>query len=49
MGALVVWYSGNAKSDEIKSTPTLVINGEKYSNQSYEKLTEILDENLDKS
>ena len=47
--ALVEWYSENAKSDEIKSTPTLVINGEKYSNQSYEKLTEILDEILDKS
>ena len=46
---LVEWYSENAKSDEIKSTPTLVINGEKYSNQSYEKLTEILDEILDKS
>jgi protein-disulfide isomerase len=47
--ALVEWYSENAKSDEIKSTPTLVINGEKYSNQTYEKLTKILDEILDKS
>ena len=47
--ALVEWYGENAKRDEIKSTPTLVINGEKYSNQSYEKLTEILDEILGKS
>ena len=47
--ALVEWYSKNAKRDEIKSTPTLVINGEKYSNQSYENLTEILDEILGKS
>jgi protein-disulfide isomerase len=47
--ALVEWYSENAKRDEIKSTPTLVINGEKHSNQSYEKLTEILDEILEKS
>jgi len=47
--ALVEWYSENAKRDEIKSTPTLVINGEKYSNQSYENLTEILDEILGKS
>ena len=47
--ALVEWYSENAKRDEIKSTPTLVINGEKHSNQSYEKLTKILDEILEKS
>ena len=47
--ALVEWYSENAKRDEIKSTPTLVINGEKHSNQTYEKLTEILDEILEKS
>ena len=47
--ALVEWYSVNAKRDEIKSTPTLIINGEKHSNQSYEQLTEILDEILEKS
>ena len=34
--ALVEWYSEKAKSDENNSTPTLVINGEKYCNQSYE-------------
>jgi protein-disulfide isomerase len=45
----VKWYSENAKRDEIKSTPTLIINGEKHSNQSYEKLTEKLDEILGKS
>ena len=47
--ALVEWYSENAKRDEIKSTPTLIINGEKHSNQSYEQITEILDEILGKS
>ena len=47
--ALVEWYSKNAKRDEIKSTPTLIINGEKHSNKSYEQLTEILDEILGKS
>ena len=47
--ALVEWYSQNAKRDEIKSTPTLIINGEKHSNQSYQQLTEILDEILGKS
>ncbi len=47
--ALVEWYSENAKRDEIKSTPTLIINGEKHSNQSYQHLTEILDEILAKS
>ena len=47
--AVVEWYSENAKRDEIKSTPTLIINGEKHSNQSYEQLTEILDGILEKS
>jgi protein-disulfide isomerase len=47
--ALVEWYSENAKRDKIKSTPTLIINGEKHSNQSYEQLAEILDEILGKS
>ena len=47
--ALVEWYSENAKRDDIKSTPTLIINGEKHSNQSYEQLSEILDEILGKS
>ncbi len=47
--ALVEWYSQNAKRDEIKSTPTLIINGEKHSNQSYEQLAEMLDEILGKS
>ena len=41
--ALVKWYSENAKRDKIKSTPTLIINGEKHTNQSYEQLAEILD------
>ena len=47
--ALVEWYSENAKRDKIKSTPTLIINGAKHSNQSYEQLAEILDEILGKS
>ena len=47
--ALVEWYSENAKRDEIKSTPTLIINGEKHSNQNYEQLAEMLDEILGKS
>ena len=47
--ALIKWYEDNAKRDGIKSTPTLMINGEKHSYTSYEALTELLDEILEKS
>lgn len=41
--SMMAAYQTNATADEIKGTPTLVINGEKYSNMSYEDLKEILD------
>ena len=44
--ALVNWYSENAKRDEINSTPSFLINGEKYSNMDYAELSKILDEKL---
>jgi protein-disulfide isomerase len=44
--AMVAVYQENAEADEITSTPSFVINGEKYSNMPYAEMTEILDEAL---
>lgn len=44
--ALVDWFTENADRDDITSTPTLIINGEKYSNMDYEKLAKVLDDKL---
>ena len=40
---LVAWYEANRAEDEISSTPSLIINGVKYSNMSYAELQKILD------
>ncbi|WP_136683373.1 DsbA family protein [Falsirhodobacter xinxiangensis] len=44
--ALVDSYQKNAEADAITGTPTIIINGEKHSNMSYEDLKEILDAEL---
>lgn len=44
--ALVTWYGENAKEHEINSTPSFIIDGEKYGNMSYAAFAEILDEKL---
>lgn len=44
--ALYSWFQKNAEEDDVQGTPTLFINGEKYSNMSYEDLKEILDREL---
>ncbi len=44
--ALVAWYQQNAEADGIDSTPSFVINGEKYSNMSYADMKEIIEEAL---
>ncbi len=44
--AMVATYQANATKDEINSTPSFVINGQKYSNMSYEDFAKILDEKL---
>lgn len=44
--ALVAWYQQNAEADEVTSTPTLIINGETYSNMSYDDLKVIVEEKL---
>jgi len=44
--AMVTWYQANAEADDVNSTPTLIIDGKKYSNMSYAELKTILDEKL---
>jgi protein-disulfide isomerase len=44
--AMVAVYQENAVADAIDSTPTFIINGEKYSNMSYEEFSGILEEKL---
>ena len=44
--ALVLKYEEHSKKDEVTSTPTIFINGERHSNMSYEDLKAILDEKL---
>lgn len=44
--ALVAWSEEQATADEIDATPSMVIDGEKYSNMSYAKLKDILDAKL---
>ena len=43
---LVAWFEENAARDGIESTPSFLINGELYSNMSYEDFAAILDEKL---
>lgn len=44
--ALVSWYQANAEKDQIESTPSLIINGQKYSNMNYADLSAIIEEKL---
>ena len=44
--ALVAWYQENAEAHEVNSTPTLIINEQKYSNMAYDELKGIIDEKL---
>ncbi|GAW34431.1 disulfide bond formation protein D precursor [Roseovarius sp. A-2] len=44
--ALVAWYQENAESHEVNSTPTLIINEQKYSNMAYDDLKAIIEEKL---
>ena len=46
MEAMVATYQKHATDDKIDATPTLVINGEKFSNMSFEELKKILDAKL---
>lgn len=44
--ALVAWSEKNMNKHDISGTPTMIINGEKHSNMSYEDLKQILDAKL---
>ncbi|CAM4060043.1 DsbA family protein [Palleronia rufa] len=44
--ALVATYEKNAKADDIDSTPSFVIDGEKFPNMSYDDFARVLDEKL---
>jgi protein-disulfide isomerase len=44
--ALVATYQQNATADAVEGTPTLIINGQKHGNMSYDDLVKILDEKL---
>lgn len=44
--AMVETYQTNAQKDDIDSTPSFVIDGQKYSNMSYEEFAKVLDEKL---
>lgn len=46
---LMAWYQYNADADEVTSTPSFIINGEKYSNMSYEDFAAVLDEKLEEA
>jgi len=43
---LVAWFEENAEADDITSTPTLIIDGTKYSNMSYSDLSALIDKLL---
>lgn len=40
---LVAWYQENAQADGVESTPSFIINGEKYSNMPYDEMAAIID------
>ena len=44
--AMVATYQMNATKDDINSTPSFVIDGQKYSNMSYDEFAKTLDEKL---
>lgn len=44
--AMVAVYEANAAADDVRATPSFVINGEKHSNMSYAAFAEILDKEL---
>lgn len=44
--ALVAWYEENQKADNVRATPSFIIDGEPYSNMGYEEFAQILDEKL---
>jgi hypothetical protein len=46
--AMVAAFQKNSQADDITATPSLIINGTKHSNMSYEELKKIIDAELAK-
>jgi protein-disulfide isomerase len=46
--AMVTAYQTNSEADKVEGTPTLLVNGVKYSNMPYDELKKILDAELAK-
>lgn len=44
---LVSWYQENATRDEVNSTPSFLLNGEKMSNQPYEDMKKLIEAQLE--
>ncbi|MEM1301360.1 MAG: DsbA family protein [Pseudomonadota bacterium] len=44
--SLYGWYQANAEADNITSTPSFIINGEKYSNMSMDEFRRVIDGEL---
>lgn len=44
--SLVGWYQANAEGDDISSTPSFLIDGEKYSNMAYAEFQKIIDDKV---
>lgn len=43
---LMAWFRANAEADEVTSTPSFIINGEKHGNMTYEDFAALLDEKI---
>jgi protein-disulfide isomerase len=46
--AMIAQFEANMAADDVKGTPTIIVNGTKYSNMTYEELAAILDAELAK-
>lgn len=44
--ALVALYEKNAEADNVRATPSFIINGEAYSNMGYDDFAKVIDEKL---
>ena len=44
--SLVGWYQANAEGDDISSTPSFLIDGQKYSNMAYAEFQKIIDDKV---
>lgn len=43
---LVAWYQENAERDDVRATPSFVVNGKKVENQSYDSFKQLIEDEL---